>query len=774
VTPFTWSTNNPSKFCTLTSTKTVLFDFLPDFSKSIFRHIEKGVGDTAFNRMAEMANDFSGRDWDNILFDYSSDTTDVEIGGEHVIRPNFRLALISGGGADQLWWEGNRVLLATMTFMVEDEMTICIDTVFWPPNTWVHYTRMDAKQFIPRLDSPPDSSWCFNISFAGPKVNLTPGPDQNGRATTDVSVKFYIENLHGLAETFDVSVTDSLGWSIDPLSYEVPLDSGEVDSVSFVVSIPLVPIGTTDRIFVTAVSQSEPTYPDSASLTVTCNALPEEVDVTAGSDQGGYPDSIVSIAFLIQNVGVVSDSYSLDISDTEDWDIAPLHYDIDLDTAGSQPVSFTVSIPYVPLGTIDQIMLLAVSKTNPLARDSAFLNVTCNAFVEGWDIIEGNDISDASNSLVTAVFYIENTGIAPDSCHLTISDSLGWDIQPADYWLTLNPGEQDSVFFDIQIPSVPVGTIDKVTLSGASLTNPFAVDTADLFITCDSYNITITAISDIGNDEGKQVKVEWSSFPANDDLVTHFTLFRREDPLLYASPVALSKLFSAKDYPPGDWFNVGTYQAYGETLYLAVAPTLKDSTISEGMHWSVFFIRAGTDNPTVYFDSPVDSGYSLDNLLPSPPTSLFASHEPAVTKLTWNATSASDFDYYTLYRDTLSGFSPDLNNRLDFTIDTTFTDSDAQLGRTYYYLACATDFSGNQSDPSNEASGVRYITGDANANGDIEVGDVVRLITYLFRNGSPPTPLEAGDVTCDGEVTVDDVVYLIRYLFRNGPPPCEP
>jgi hypothetical protein len=61
--------------------------------------------------------------------------------------------------------------------------------------------------------------------------------------------------------------------------------------------------------------------------------------------------------------------------------------------------------------------------------------------------------------------------------------------------------------------------------------------------------------------------------------------------------------------------------------------------------------------------------------------------------------------------------------------------------------------------------------GDANGDGEIEIGDVVVLIGYLFRNGPAPDPLEVGDATCDGEVSVDDVVYLISYLFRNGPPP---
>lgn len=64
-----------------------------------------------------------------------------------------------------------------------------------------------------------------------------------------------------------------------------------------------------------------------------------------------------------------------------------------------------------------------------------------------------------------------------------------------------------------------------------------------------------------------------------------------------------------------------------------------------------------------------------------------------------------------------------------------------------------------------------FLHGDANGDGEITVDDVVYLISYLFKNGSPPQPFLAGDATCDGDVTVDDVVYLISYLFRNGPPP---
>ncbi|MEE9444018.1 MAG: M28 family peptidase [candidate division Zixibacteria bacterium] len=81
---------------------------------------------------------------------------------------------------------------------------------------------------------------------------------------------------------------------------------------------------------------------------------------------------------------------------------------------------------------------------------------------------------------------------------------------------------------------------------------------------------------------------------------------------------------------------------------------------------------------------------------------------------------------------------------------------------------------------SNSAAG--YVTliaesqvliGDANGDGDVNVGDAVYLINHVFRGGLPPVPLEAGDANCDGSVNVGDAVYLINHVFKGGPGPCE-
>ena len=66
-----------------------------------------------------------------------------------------------------------------------------------------------------------------------------------------------------------------------------------------------------------------------------------------------------------------------------------------------------------------------------------------------------------------------------------------------------------------------------------------------------------------------------------------------------------------------------------------------------------------------------------------------------------------------------------------------------------------------------------YTCGDANRDGVINVGDVVYLVSYLYKNGPEPLPAESGDCNRDQNVDVGDVVDLVNYLYKNGSPPCE-
>jgi hypothetical protein len=64
-----------------------------------------------------------------------------------------------------------------------------------------------------------------------------------------------------------------------------------------------------------------------------------------------------------------------------------------------------------------------------------------------------------------------------------------------------------------------------------------------------------------------------------------------------------------------------------------------------------------------------------------------------------------------------------------------------------------------------------WLIGDANGDSMIDLGDVVYLLNYLFKGGSPPEPVLTGDPNSDGVVNLGDAIYLLNYLFRSGPPP---
>ena len=90
--------------------------------------------------------------------------------------------------------------------------------------------------------------------------------------------------------------------------------------------------------------------------------------------------------------------------------------------------------------------------------------------------------------------------------------------------------------------------------------------------------------------------------------------------------------------------------------YGQIVSTLADSN-AQGVPYYRYFIRAQSVNPLAFWDTPFDSGYSVDNLAPGTPLLTGEGMADGVA-LSWTAAPDSDLAFYYVYRDD-APFDPD-------------------------------------------------------------------------------------------------------------------
>ncbi|MCK4547805.1 MAG: right-handed parallel beta-helix repeat-containing protein [Candidatus Eisenbacteria sp.] len=241
----------------------------------------------------------------------------------------------------------------------------------------------------------------------------------------------------------------------------------------------------------------------------------------------------------------------------------------------------------------------------------------------------------------------------------------------------------------------------------------------------------IMSITDVPGDQGGQVRVTWTSHdsdnPGSLEPIVEYSLWRRIDEWLkaeYGEPQKSTR--GSLRYPPGSWEYVLTVPALGESTYTAISPTMCDSTIAEGLCWSVLYLTAQTESPDVYYECEPDSGYSVDNLEPAAPQNLTAERDSASIVLSWDPVPEEDFKYYTVYRGDEEDFQ--IDEPIGYSPAESYTDNDLPGPGDYWYKVTATDFAGNESEPSLSASA-----------GTLGVGDPGGTVPTLFYLG-PATP----------------------------------
>jgi hypothetical protein len=220
---------------------------------------------------------------------------------------------------------------------------------------------------------------------------------------------------------------------------------------------------------------------------------------------------------------------------------------------------------------------------------------------------------------------------------------------------------------------------------------------------------TIESISDIGNDQGRRVRVSWVR--SGHDLVgdatqaVEYAVYRKIDPDLGGS-VQMKELNGlsaaarghAATMQAAGWDFVASVPVLAEDNYSVVVPTLQDSTQSQGQYWTTFRVTAYSATPGVFWDSPPDSGYSLDNLAPSAPANLVVSYNNGGgNALSWDECADDDFDHFRVYRSTDPNSIPSPDALAHTTTSTSWLDT-GDNGSGAFYKVTAVDAAGNESE----------------------------------------------------------------------------
>lgn len=223
----------------------------------------------------------------------------------------------------------------------------------------------------------------------------------------------------------------------------------------------------------------------------------------------------------------------------------------------------------------------------------------------------------------------------------------------------------------------------------------------------------LTSVRDVPADQGGRVFVTWLRSILDvpqQRVITGYAVWRRIEPihgkpfpeLPHAMDASRSVLQGTirllrhhRTSTVTYWEALDVLPAHFLEGYGYTAPTTRDS-MADGNPYTAFFVSALTADPFVFYDSNIDSAYSVDNLAPREPHGLAS--EPISEgrlRLHWNPNSEADISHYVLHKGADPGFTPSQSTRIATPVDTLFIDP-LYAPRVYYKLA-AIDVHGNSS-----------------------------------------------------------------------------
>ncbi|MBI5170632.1 MAG: T9SS type A sorting domain-containing protein [Candidatus Eisenbacteria bacterium] len=270
-------------------------------------------------------------------------------------------------------------------------------------------------------------------------------------------------------------------------------------------------------------------------------------------------------------------------------------------------------------------------------------------------------------------------------------------------------GPASSATFAVESDSVLYATVDANAITGpVTVTNPAAsgVSAFDFVRVFDNPHPLLFAVRDVRGDQGGRVQLSWQASDYDKPAVhsvTGYRVWRRGQPFApgmphdalpsgwIARPSASAAL--AAFAPPSEyWEAIATLPAAMLNGYAYTAGTTRDSAEGDPA-WTAFFVQAITSDVSTFYNSVVDSGYSVDNLAPPAPGPFAVVYAPTANTLHWTARTIPDLRGYEVHRGGQPTFVPSAATLVTTTADSSYAD----VPGAHYYKLAAIDVHGNRS-----------------------------------------------------------------------------
>lgn len=375
-------------------------------------------------------------------------------------------------------------------------------------------------------------------------------------------------------------------------------------------------------------------------------------------------------------------------------------------------VSDPSSLALVGAGSSPEVRAISVAGDYAFTADEDLGFAVSKVYDRYFDVARNAGRSITVMSSTEPIVKARVTTAQSDWVGWWIGQNLGYQMD----WINLIPG--------VWTELANAGTSfvwHSIHIPVASGVNPYCgALTLDWLYEC----AAIDSVADIPDDQGGEVRVHFTrsahDFVEDSLLIDVYNVWRRvDDPALLQTlksdlrqdkftlhtglgPTLLEargRRYLMKEVgqteiglPPGTWEVLGSFAAAQQDDYIYPAATLGDSTAS-GVRYTVYCISAHTIYPWIWYVSPPDSGYSIDNIAPAPPPGL---RMESATEVAWDMVPDNDFQYYSVYGTDTPELDPG-DEPIGCTVDTRMD----VTGDVYdYYHVTATDYAGNEGDPA--------------------------------------------------------------------------